>query len=186
MVGNQTAPRWLQGQRSLVGCCLWGRQSRKRLKRLSSSSSSKVTQTGIGWTRLGILTSDFKAFPSTFDLTSHYAALGVPVSPIFIWFFSVCRHLGIHEPCQRHIIIGLTYIYHYFGGAIHSCVREISALYTSKSSAWVLSEQPEIHNLQMERLKLRELKGFTSVARESHPEPSRVSFSVSSSGSRLA
>ena len=29
-----------QGQRSLVGCRLWGRQSRTRLKRLSSSSGS--------------------------------------------------------------------------------------------------------------------------------------------------
>ena len=31
-----------QGRGSLVGCCLWGRTSRTRLKRLSSSSSSMI------------------------------------------------------------------------------------------------------------------------------------------------
>ena len=33
-----------QGQRSLVGCCLWVAQSRSRLKQLSRSSSSKETE----------------------------------------------------------------------------------------------------------------------------------------------
>ena len=35
----------IPGTGSLVGCCLWVAQSRTRLKRLSSSSSSRVTET---------------------------------------------------------------------------------------------------------------------------------------------
>ena len=63
-----------------------------------------------------LLNSDPKAFSSTFDLTSRHAALGVTVSQIFIWAFSVCRHLGIYGSGQRHLehtITGLMYFHHY-------------------------------------------------------------------------
>ena len=40
-------PEASQGQRSLVGCRLWGAQSRTRLKRLSSSSSEYFQNQGL-------------------------------------------------------------------------------------------------------------------------------------------